>query len=171
MEQWLFDVKMSLMLSLYGLWHQHSTFMLQILYISDLQPFLYNRLPAVTLLENRPYLWFFPCQKILFWFENNFCAANEISTRPLVSTNQNEIKCIWRINVIHFQKKQLVLTNANLAMVFICKLFQSRSQVGQFKSYGVSRGLVHVKTFVVFVTHVRCLTETLLRKMRRGKRQ
>jgi len=45
-----------LMLSLYGLWHQHSTFMLQILYISDLQPFLYNRLPAVTLLENRPYL-------------------------------------------------------------------------------------------------------------------
>jgi len=45
---------MSLMLSLYGLWHQHSTFMLKILYISDLQPFLYNRFPAVTLLENRP---------------------------------------------------------------------------------------------------------------------
>jgi len=28
--------------------------MLKILYISDLQPFLYNRFRAVTLLENRP---------------------------------------------------------------------------------------------------------------------
>jgi len=30
-------------------------------------------------------------------------------------------------------KKQLIATNANLAMVFICKLFQSRLHVGQFK--------------------------------------
>jgi len=59
---------------------------------------------AVTLAENRPYLWFFPCQKILFWFENIFSAANEISSGSLVSTNQNEIKCIWRINVIHLKK-------------------------------------------------------------------
>jgi len=35
-------------------------------------------------------------------------------------------------------KKQLIPTNANLAMVFICKLFQSRLQVGQYESYGVS---------------------------------
>jgi len=30
-------------------------------------------------------------------------------------------------------KKQLIPTNVNLAMVSICKLFQSRLQVGQFK--------------------------------------
>jgi len=39
-----------------------------------------------------------------------------------------------------FPKRQLVPipSNANLAMVFICKLFQSRLQVGQLKLYGVS---------------------------------
>jgi len=36
-----------------------------------------------------------------------------------------------------FPMKQLVPTHANFAMVFICKLFQSRLQVGQFKSNGV----------------------------------
>jgi len=40
-------------------------------------------------------------------------------------------------------KKQLVPSDANLAMVFICKLFQSRLQVAQFKwSFP---DLVHVK--------------------------
>jgi len=35
-------------------------------------------------------------------------------------------------------KKQLIPTDANLVMVFICKLFQSTLQVGQFKLHGVS---------------------------------
>jgi len=47
--------------------------------------------------------------------------------------------------MLFISKKQLVPDNANLAMVFICKLFQSNLQVGQLKSYGVSTGLVHVK--------------------------
>jgi len=42
-------------------------------------------------------------------------------------------------------------------MMFISKLFQSRLQVGQFKSYDVSTGLVHVKTIAVFITHVQYL--------------
>jgi len=29
-------------------------------------------------------------------------------------------------------KKQFIPANANIAMMFICKLFQSRLQVGQF---------------------------------------
>jgi len=45
-------------------------------------------------------------------------------------------------------------------MVFICKLIQSRLQVGQDQSYGVSTGLVHLKTIVVFITHAQYLTET-----------
>jgi len=35
--------------------------------------------------------------------------------------------------------------------LFICKLFTK--QVGQNKSYGVSTGLVHVKTIAVFITY------------------
>jgi len=56
-------------------------------------------------------------------------------------------------------------------MVFICKLFQSNLQVGQLKSYGVPTGLVHVKMIAVFITNVQYLAETLLSKIRRGKRQ
>jgi len=66
-------------------------------------------------------------------------------------------------------KKQLIATNANLAMVFICKLFQSRFQVGQFK--WSSPDLVHVKAIPVFITRVQYLSETLLRERRRGKPQ
>jgi len=40
--------------------------------------------------------------------------------------------------MLFISKKQLIPTNANLAMVFILKRFQSRFQVRQFKSYGVS---------------------------------
>jgi len=39
-------------------------------------------------------------------------------------------------------------------MAFICKLFQSRLQVGQLKPYGVATGLVHVKMTAVFITRV-----------------
>jgi len=46
-------------------------------------------------------------------------------------------------------KKQHIATNANLAMVFICKLFQSSLQVGQFK--WSSPDLVHVKAIAVFI--------------------
>jgi len=31
-------------------------------------------------------------------------------------------------------------------------------QLGEVKSYGVSHGLVHVKTIVVFITHVQYTT-------------
>jgi len=66
-------------------------------------------------------------------------------------------------------KKQLIPTNANLAMVFICKLSQSRLQVGQFEwSFP---HIAHVKTIAVFVTRVQYLAETLLRKIRKGKSQ
>jgi len=73
--------------------------------------------------------------------------------------------------MLFISKKQLVPNNANLAMVFICKLFQSNLQVGQLKSYGVPTGLVHVKMIAVFITNVQYLAETLLSKIRRGKRQ
>jgi len=36
--------------------------------------------------------------------------------------------------MLFFSKKQLIPTNANLVMMSICKLIQSRLQVGQFKS-------------------------------------
>jgi len=66
-------------------------------------------------------------------------------------------------------KKQLIPTNANLAMVFNCKLFQSRLQVGLFKwSFP---DLVHVKAIAVFITRVQYLAETLLREIRHGKPQ
>jgi len=62
-------------------------------------------------------------------------------------------------------KNQLVPTNGNLAMVFICKLFHSSSQVGHLKSYGVATGLFLVKTIAVFVSvsRVKHLAENLLR--------
>jgi len=41
-------------------------------------------------------------------------------------------------------------------------------QVGQLKPYGVSLGLIHVKTIAVFTARVQYLTEALLRKIRRG---
>ena len=53
-------------------------------------------------------------------------------------------------------KKQLVPTNANHVMVFICEIFQSSLQVGQLKSYGASIGLVHIKMIAVFITRVQC---------------
>jgi len=40
-----------------------------------------------------------------------------------------------------------------MSLLFIYKLFQSRLQIGQLKSYGVSNGLVHVKAIVVFIAH------------------
>jgi len=47
-------------------------------------------------------------------------------------------------------------------MVFICKLSQSRLQVGQTEwSFP---DLAHEKAIAVFVTHVKYLAETLLRK-------
>jgi len=33
-------------------------------------------------------------------------------------------------------------------------------QIGQLKSYGVSTGLIHVKTIAVFITHVQYWVET-----------
>ena len=68
-------------------------------------------------------------------------------------------------SMLFISKKQLVPNNANLSMVFICKLFQSNWQVGQLKSYGVSTGLVHVKMVAVFITNVQHLAETLLSKI------
>jgi len=69
-------------------------------------------------------------------------------------------------------KKQLVQTTANLGPGFLSvSVFKSRLQVGQPKLYGVSLGLVHIKTISVFLTRVQSLAETLLRKIRRGKFQ
>ena len=66
-------------------------------------------------------------------------------------------------------KKQLIPTNANLAMLFICKLFQSRLQVVQFKwSFP---DLAHVKMIEVFTTRVQYLAEPWLREVRHGKPQ
>jgi len=54
-------------------------------------------------------------------------------------------------------------------MVFICKLSQSRLQVGHFEwSFP---DLAHFKAIAVIVTRVPYLAETLLRKIRRGKIQ
>jgi len=66
-------------------------------------------------------------------------------------------------------KKQLIPTNANLAMVFICNLSQIRLQVGQLEwNFPI---LAHVKAIAVFIARVQYLAETLLRKIRRGKTQ
>ena len=54
-------------------------------------------------------------------------------------------------------------------MVFICKLFQSRLQVGQFEWSFLD--LVHVKAIAAFITRVQYLAQTLLREIRRGKPQ
>jgi len=67
------------------------------------------------------------------------------------------------------KKKQLIPTNANLAMVFICKLFQSRLLVGQFKWRFPD--LVHVKAIAVFIARMQYQAETLLREIRHGKPQ
>ena len=54
-------------------------------------------------------------------------------------------------------------------MVFMCKLFQSRLQVGQLKwSFP---DLVHVKAIAAFITRAQYLAETLLRVIRHGKPQ
>jgi len=73
--------------------------------------------------------------------------------------------------MLFVSKKRLVPNNSNLAMVFICKLFQSNLQAGQLKSYGISTGLVHVKMIAVFITNVQYLAETLLSKICHGKCQ
>jgi len=66
-------------------------------------------------------------------------------------------------------KKQLIPTIANIAMVFICKLFQSWLQVGQFKwSFP---DVAHIKAIVVFIARVQYIAETLLKKIRRAKTQ
>jgi len=54
-------------------------------------------------------------------------------------------------------------------MVLIYKLFQSRLQVGQFERS--SPDVAHIKAIAVFITRVQYLAETLIRKIRRGKRQ
>jgi len=84
---------------------------------------------------------------------------------------KNECKCIGKNKCYLFPKKQLIATNANLVMLFICKRFQSSLHVGQRKSYAVSTSLVHVKTIAVCFTRVQYLVNTLLSKIRRGKRQ
>ena len=71
--------------------------------------------------------------------------------------------------MLFISKKQLIPTNANIAMVFICKLFQRRLQVGQFEWSFTD--VAHIKAIAVFITHVQYLAETLLRKIRRGKPQ
>jgi len=54
-------------------------------------------------------------------------------------------------------------------MVFICKVFQSRLQVGQFKwSFP---DVAHIKAIAAFIARVQHLAETLLRKIRHGKPQ
>jgi len=63
-------------------------------------------------------------------------------------------------------KKQFIPTNANIAMMFICKLFQSRLQVGQFKwSFP---DVAHIKAIAVFITRLQYLAETSLRKTCHG---
>jgi len=54
-------------------------------------------------------------------------------------------------------------------MVFICKLFQSRLQVGQFKWNFPD--VAHIKAIAVFIMRVQYLAETLLRKIRHGEPQ
>jgi len=56
-------------------------------------------------------------------------------------------------------------------MLFICKRFQSSLQAGHHLSYKIFSGLVHVKTTAAFITRVQYLAETLLSKIRLGKRQ
>jgi len=73
--------------------------------------------------------------------------------------------------MLFISKKQLIPIDVNLVMVFICRLFQSRLQVGQFRSYGIFLILFMSRRLRYQITRVQYLTETLLRKIRRGKRQ
>ena len=61
---------------------------------------------------------------------------------------------------LSFGSTVLVPTSANLVPGFYLQVFQSRLQIGQLKSYGVSTGLIHIKTIAVFITHVQYLVET-----------
>jgi len=54
-------------------------------------------------------------------------------------------------------------------MVFICKHFQSKLLVGQFKWRFPD--LVHVKAIAVFFARMQYQAETLLREIRHGKPQ
>jgi len=90
-------------------------------------------------------------------------SAKEIQTRNLVSTKRMQMHLY---DVMHLQR-QLVLTTANLAP---CVYLQEFSKQVPSWSYGVSTGLVHVKTIAVFITNLQHLAETLLSNTRRGKR-
>jgi len=69
--------------------------------------------------------------------------------------------------MLFISKKQLFASNANLSMVFICKLFQSRLEIGQFKwSFP---DVARHKAIAVFIARLQYFTETLLREVRRGK--
>jgi len=68
-----------------------------------------------------------------------------------------------RARNLSFDSTVLVPTTANLAPGFYLQVLQSRLQIGQLKSYGVSTGLVLVKTIAVFITHVQYLVETCSR--------
>jgi len=58
---------------------------------------------------------------------------------------------------LSFGSTVLVLTTVNLAPGFLSASFLMHMQIGQLKSYGVSTGLVHVKTIAVFIMHVQLL--------------
>jgi len=73
-----------------------------------------------------------------------------------------------------FISKKTAGYSANLPMVFVCKLFQSRLQVGQCRSYGVLSVLFMSRRLWYLhysITRVQYLAETLLSKIRCGKRQ
>jgi len=55
-------------------------------------------------------------------------------------------------------------------LMFIYKLFIGRLQVSH-QSYGLSIGVVHVKTIAVFITGVQYLGGSLFSNIRPGKRQ
>ena len=68
--------------------------------------------------------------------------------------------------ILLISKKQFIPTNANIAMMFICKLFQSWLQVGQFELSFPD--VAHIKAIAIFITRVQYLAETSLRKTCRG---
>jgi len=60
--------------------------------------------------------------------------------------------------MLFISKKQLFANNANLSMVFICKLFQSRLEIGQFKwSFP---DVARHKAIAVFIARLQYFTET-----------
>jgi len=71
---------------------------------------------------------------------------------------------------IHFQKTVGSNYCEPGSWLFTCKFFQSRMQVGQLESYGISLGL-HVKMIAIFITCVQYLVETLLSNIHCGKLQ